>query len=338
MDKNRFGKRNKWIAVLLIMVMAFDLFVPFRTQMKALADSTYAFTVRVSYDVENENDESTNKIRVYYWEPTENGYEFKNNYALLSSVAKSKGTHTKAADIPGPVQSVEIYVHGSVTDATQYYVTNIELETQNVVEGCNKNNKTTLWDGKWGCSVATMGSNTIYDRLTFNSPDGESSNSKFYGWHDPGTELSALFGDDKYERTNSCYPDACKKPEPEGLAGFDVIGLSEDLYVPTDNQEKEYKFSVKNGTVYDHFGAKWPGAEEPMKVSKSVDNGIDLQSDGSDAYTLKIGPRANADSDYTLSISGSKNNLKSGKAYKIHTFQFDVYVSQLSYLTIKQFS
>lgn len=320
MRKNALINGYTIIVFMLFMIMVIAFCVPLQIH----ADTTDNFHVKISYDVEEKNDEDTNKIRVFYWKPTANGYEYTGSFKDLTSIAKYKGSYVKEADLPGPPESIELYIHGSATHPVKCYMTNVEVtvDSDNIVPGSDKYYKRTLWEGKLGCSVATVGSNTIYNRLYFNNPNGGSF-PYFQGWKDPDLGINAVFGDDKVEKTTSYDKGGCRNPEPAGVAGFDITNLSE-VNVPNDNNPRYYDLELDEGIVYDHFGVAWPDQSAQISLSVSpTDKKLEVSKNDSNVWSLKVDPSSNAADDYDLTVTESKSNNTCSKTIKVHTFDYN---------------
>ena len=313
-------KGYKMLAFLLAALLVIAFWTPLRTY----ADTSDAFHIKISYNVENDNDDDKNTIRVYYWTPTSEGYEFNGDYKEFTKIAQKTGEDVKEVDLPGPPQSVDVQVHGSTTDKSKYYMTKVELEVKDVVDGSGEPDMRTLWSGKLGCEIATFTSDTIYNKLIFNSPDGGIFPS-FHGWRDPGSDREENnLGSDKMEQTDEYDTAGCKNPEAEGLAGFDIGNLS-DVYAPTDNSHNEYEFTLTQGTVYDQFGAMWPDQSKGISIYFDPDNkGFETYQKNDDNYVLIVKPTSNGKDDYKLTITESKSWKECSRTINVHTFDYNI--------------
>lgn len=103
MSKNALINRFAIITSMLVLIMVIAFCAPLRIH----ADTTDKFNIKISYDVDETNDESTNYIKVYYWTPTEFGYDYQGAYTMFTQVAKYKGPYVKEAALPGPPQCIE---------------------------------------------------------------------------------------------------------------------------------------------------------------------------------------------------------------------------------------
>ena len=313
--------QNKGCKKLVCMLVMFSLMINtfILCPKKAQAESQARFRVRVSYTVYNEHDGDENKIRIYYWTPNSNGYEYKEEYKTISYSAKKKGQQYADVEIPGPVQSVAVFVHGSTTDNVEYYVKKIEQTTLDPVEGSKKEEKYTLWEGVVGCEVATFGSNTIYNRLFFNKCADIPKGSKypyFQGWRDPGTEWNAAFGDNKQAKTDSYFSDACLEPATAGMVGFKIKSPTE-ISVPTE-KEANYPVVFDQGVVYDRFGAAWP-KQTVDSITLSRSDGFNYNKDSNE---LRVSCKANAADDYYLEVSQNSSGQTGKDKILIHTWDY----------------
>lgn len=197
------------------------------------------FKVTVTWDVENGHDDVGNYIGVYYYMPGNGGY-YTSNYKYVeywSKAAKDEGTRTHTFYLQGPPCRINMSVYGSAMDHTKYYINKVEVEPIHQRLGTGLPTKFTLWDGMFGCSVATMFTNTIACDLFLDRGKPE-----FSKWYDPYSLKEAVFGDDKMNVTDSYYDKGCQEP--------DIFGKDSD------------------GVYYDQYGVAWPSYPPKMSSPK----------------------------------------------------------------------
>lgn len=201
------------------------------------------FRVTVTWEVQNDHADEGNGFGVYYYKPA-NGCYYKadtGQYSFVRNIyraAEKKGTRTSTFDLQGPPCRIYMQVYGSATDHTQYYLTKVEVEPIHPRPGTGLPTKFTLWEGKFGCSVATMFTNTIACDLFLDRGKPEFSN-----WYDPYSHKEAVFGDDKVNETYNYYDVGCSAPriytkDSDGVY-CDGYGAAWPLYAP--------KYSSKSG-------------------------------------------------------------------------------------------
>jgi hypothetical protein len=324
--RNIFMKENSLLIRhrMPLLLLAFFAIIVLRMPIAVFADISMNFRVTISYDVENDHDGEENKIIVYYWNPSETGYTYDDsNHATIGKVAFKEGDNRSVSvNLPGPPASMEVYFHGSLTDKVEYYVNKVEVEALNPVPGNDRAKKVTLWEGILGCSVATTFSNTISNRLYFNSPDSGSF-PYFQGWRDPGTGREAVFGDDKETITSDYYKDGCRKPAAVGRVGF-LTDLPDSLPIPRDNMPASYTISVKDGELYDCYGAPWPNQPSEGSLSVSPDNKhLQLKKLSEDKWTLTINPNSNEAEDYRLTLTHTKEGTEETATSTLQSFDYN---------------
>jgi len=214
----------------------------FSTEAHAASDEVYydgwsdQFRVTVTWEVLNDHQDEGNGFGVYYYMPANGGY-YKADTGQYSFVeyqhkaAKEKGTRTCTFNLQGPPCRIYMQVYGSAMDHTQYYITKVEVEPIHPRKGTGLPTKFTLWEGKFGCSVATMFTNTIACDLYLDRGKPEFSN-----WYDPYTNREAVFGDDKVNETYNYYDVGCNPPriyttDSDGVY-CDGYGVAWPLYAP----------------------------------------------------------------------------------------------------------
>jgi hypothetical protein len=200
------------------------------------------FRVTVTWEVLNDHQDEGNYFGVYYYMPGNCCYYKANTgqYSFVeykSKATKEKGTRTYTFNMQGPPCKLTMSVYGSAMDNTQYYITKVEIEPIHPRPGTGLPTKFTLWEGKFGCSVATMFTNTIACDLFLDRGKPEFSN-----WYDPYTNREAVFGDDKVNETYSYYDRGCREP-----------------YIYCKDSD---------GNFCDAYGAAWP-SYEPKLSAKS---------------------------------------------------------------------
>ena len=200
------------------------------------------YRVTVTWEVLNPHEDAGNYFGVYYYMPGNGGY-YKSNTGQYSFVeyetmaTDEKGIRTCTFGLQGPPCRIKMSVYGSAMDHTQYYIKKVEVEPIHPRPGTGLPKKFTLWEGEFGCSVATMFTNTIACDLFLDRGKPEFSN-----WYDPFSNKEAVFGDDKVNKTTSYYDLGCREP---------------DIY---------YKDS--DGELCDQYGVAWP-IYAPCYSSKS---------------------------------------------------------------------
>lgn len=200
------------------------------------------FRVTVTWDTENEHQDEGNYFGVYYYMPA-NGCYYKadtGQYSFVewkSKAAKQKGTRTWTCDLQGPPCRINMSVYGSATDHTQYYIRKVEVEPLHPLTGTGLPTRFTLWEGKFGCSVATMFTNTIACDLFLDRGKPE-----FSEWYDPFTNREAVFGDDKVMETTGYYDKGCVAPYIYGRYSsydfYDQYGCVWPSYPPYTSSPK----------------------------------------------------------------------------------------------------
>ena len=199
------------------------------------------YRVTVTWEVLNSHQDAGNYFGVYYYMPSNGGY-YKSNTGQYGFVeyetmaADEEGTRTCTFGLQGPPCRIKMSVYGSAMDHTQYYIKKVEVEPIHPRPGTGLPKKFTLWEGEFGCSVATMFTNTIACDLFLDRGKPE-----FSKWYDPFSNKEAVFGDDKVNKTTSYYDLGCCAP---------------DIY---------YRDSDRNPC--DQYGVAWP-SYEPYYSSK----------------------------------------------------------------------
>ena len=200
------------------------------------------FKVTVTWDTETDHQDEGNYFGVYYYMPA-NGCYYKADTGQYSFVewkpkaTKEKGTRTWTCYLQGPPCRINMSVYGSAMDHTQYYIRKVEVEPIHPLPGTGLPTKFTLWEGKFGCSVATMFTNTIACDLFLDRGKPE-----FSGWYDPYTNKEAVFGDDKVMETTSYYDKGCVAPyiygKYSGYDYYDQYGVVWPSYPPYTSSPK----------------------------------------------------------------------------------------------------
>ena len=202
------------------------------------------FRVTLTWDVLNDHQDESIGFGVYYYMPADGcyykadtgQYSFSKN---ITKAAKEKGTNiSRTLYLQGPPCRIYMQVYGSAMDHTQLYLKKVEVEPIHPRPGTGLPTKFTLWEGEFGCSVATTFTNTIACDLFL---DG--GYPWFSDWYDPFTKREAVFGDDKVNETYNYYSHGCVAPYIYGKDSdgnfYDQYGVAWPLY--------DYKLSSKSG-------------------------------------------------------------------------------------------
>lgn len=300
------------------------------------------FAVTVTWEVENGHSDEGNYIKVCYYQPF-NGSYFADSfvyYEIGHRSAETEGMRSKTFYLPGPPSQITMSVYGSATDHTQYYIKKVEVEPLKQRDIPDLPEKFTLWEGKFGCSVATMFTNTIACDLYLT--DGKPS---FSNWYDPSSYREAVFGDNKFNETYDYFETGCSAPrivydDSEGVS-CDGYGVAWPLYEPSHhgtNKETAALLVTQESTVYGtaladpayevHDGAQttisYKGTmfsgeeyESPAKPTQAgayavfvTEETADTIYAGSAAFTIrKADPTVTAPTARTLTCNGQEQEL-----------------------------
>lgn len=223
------------------------------------------FRVTVTWEVLNDHQDVGNYFGVYYYMPG-NGCYYKSNTGQYSfveynnTVAEKKGTQSYTFNMQGPPCKLTMSVYGSAMDHTQYYIKKVEVEPIHPRPGTGLPKKFTLWEGKFGCSVATMFTNTIACDLYLDRGKPEFSN-----WYDPYSKKEAVFGDDKVNETYSYYDKGCRAPDiyyrDSDGNGCDAYGVAWPSYEPQFSAKSGRKVVINWKNYRKHIKGVYPKAK-----------------------------------------------------------------------------
>jgi hypothetical protein len=223
------------------------------------------FRVTVTWEVLNDHQDEGNGFGVYYYKPA-NGCYYKADtgqysfFRNITKAAKEKGTKSCTFDLQGPPCKIYMQVYGSAMDHTQFYLKKVEVEPIHPRPGTGLPTKFTLWEGKFGCSVATMFTNTIACDLFLDRGKPEFSN-----WYDPYTHREAVFGDDKVNSTDKYYDKGCQSPyiyckDSDGNY-CDQYGVAWPSYYPGFSAKPGRKVVINWRNYRKHIKAVFPKAK-----------------------------------------------------------------------------
>lgn len=280
------------------------------------------------YHKANSNKYTSENI-IYFNNDRSAGADF--SYGYLNT-ASALGDHSCDFYMDTPPDGLYFQIYGKGVDAAQWFITKVEVETVNPVEGVYIPTKRVLWEGMLGAHQAHMTGATNSCELRFDQDE-----PRFTAWeNDTATKKTTETYD--YDTT------AMGTPHPVGITEFGAI---EDMDVRTDNGEVRQELSP--GVLYDNYGAPWP--LQRFEITTDKDEIRIEHTDGEDygdlthdimciddetyyntavpvegAWEIVVPPSANAKEDYVVTVDQHVYNgvdHATSAQFTVHTFDYE---------------